>query len=308
MRRKLMALSCCLVLSLLLSAAFPLKAGASPRLLAEYPSPLRAAAARDPGAHSYRRVPILMYHSLTEDPQEVSDMQVTVQSFRAQMEALRDKGCHTVLFGDLYAYVYKGTPLPKNPVVLTFDDGYQNNLTLAAPILQEFGFQAEIAVIGCSAGKSTYKDTGVPILPHFSMEEAQPWVEAGVVHLHPHSYDMHQVSRLDGENCRRGVLSLPGESEAQYAEALQADYLKDLNLLAQAGPMGEVRVFTYPYGKYSAASERALKALNVSVTVTTNTGTSKVVRGDGNSLRLLPRFLITDDVTPAKLRKLIGQK
>lgn len=243
------------------------------------------------------KVPILMYHSITAEPGEVTAYNVLDSAFRTQMEALRDAGYVTVGYDDLLDYVQRGTPLPEKAVVITFDDGYRNNLTLAAPILRECGFQAQIAVIGCSVGHETYKDTGAAMIPHFTVEEVLPWVEEGVLRLNSHTYDMHQNQGLDGEDCRQGVLQKPGEGEDDYLAALAADWAASSAQLAPAQTGDRAAVLTYPNGLYSELSEVALAELGVDVTVTTDGGVAQVVKGLPQSLRLLPRIMVTGDMS-----------
>ena len=52
-------------------------------------------------------------------------------------------------------------------------------------LLEKYGFCANIAVIGVSIGHTTYKDTDIPITPHFSLEDARPWIERGVLTVTP---------------------------------------------------------------------------------------------------------------------------
>lgn len=246
------------------------------------------------------QVPILMYHAFTQDPEQVSSTTVLASDFEAQLRALRDAGYTSVSYQQLIDFVTQGTPLPDNPVVITMDDGYTNNLELAAPLLEEYGFTANIAVIGVSVGKDTYKDTGVPIQPHFSLEQALPWVERGVITLTSHSYDMHQVTALDGEDCRQGVLRRDGEGELDYVAALTRDYQRSVEQLEQAvGPV--YPVYTYPNGLCSQLSEVVLQELGVAVTVTTESGVNQLLKGVGQSLYQLRRITVEGGLTAGQL-------
>lgn len=251
------------------------------------------------------RVPILMYHAFAEDPADVTASTfVSAETFEEQLRALRDAGYESVTFADLIDYVYCGGDLPAKPVVITADDGYANNLTIAAPLLEQYGFSASVAVIGCSVGKDTYKDTGVPIYPHFSLEEAQSWVDAGVIEILSHSYDMHQVAELDGEPCRHSVLRLEGEAEGDYVAALRADFIRSKEQL-QSGLGREIPAFAYPYGKHSEISEIVLHELGFLVTTTIEPGANDVIRGIPQSLCQLRRNWITDDMSGQDLIDLL---
>lgn len=207
-------------------------------------------------------VAILMYHAFTEDEADTGSLYTPASEFARQLSALRDAGYTSVGYADLIKFVNGDGRLPEKPLLISIDDGYQNNLDLAAPLLEKYGFCANIAVIGVSIGRTTYKDTGIPITPHFSLEDARPWVARGVLTVTTHSYDMHQVAAVDGAGCRRGVLQMPGEAEPDYIAALTQDYTRAQEQLAGL-PGTPLPVFTYPFGAYSELSERVLQALGV---------------------------------------------
>lgn len=242
----------------------------------------------DPGAYT-AKVPILMYHSFTEDPGEVNYTTVLMEDFRDQIAALKEAGYQTVTYRELMDYVRLGAALPEKPLLISIDDGYQNNIELAAPVLEAAGFSATIAVIGCSVGKTAYKDTGTPITPHFSLESAAPYVERGVLDIQTHSYDMHQVASLDGEDCRQGVLRNDGESEADYLAALRADVLQAKEQITAVLDV-DCQIYTYPYGWYDTMSEVALHSLGFQATVTTDPGVNVIMKGIPQSLYLLKRI------------------
>lgn len=84
-------------------------------------------------------VPVLMYHKI--GPEADSVWWVSPRDFEAQLKFLREAGYRSVLPADLAANRRWGNPLPRRPVVLTFDDGYLNNLTEAEPLLRKYGFR-----------------------------------------------------------------------------------------------------------------------------------------------------------------------
>ena len=112
-------------------------------------------------------MPILMYHDLTQDPNKTSSMTVTDERFRLDMEFLESFG-YTPLFPSEVEEIGEGKrSLPARPVMITFDDGYLSNYTLAFPILQKYRMKATIFVIGATMGNTEhYKDTDYPITPH----------------------------------------------------------------------------------------------------------------------------------------------
>lgn len=204
-------------------------------------------------------VAILMYHAFTENEADTGSLCTPASEFARQLSALRDAGYTSVGYADLIEFVNGDGKLPEKPLLITIDDGYQNNLDLAAPLLEKYGFCANIAVIGVSIGRTTYKDTDIPITPHFSLEDARPWIARGVLTVTTHSYDMHQVTAVDGAGCRRGVLQMPGEAEPDYIAALTQDYTRAQEQLAGL-PGTPLPVFTYPNGAYSELGARAAGA------------------------------------------------
>ena len=249
------------------------------------------------------QVPILMYHHLSEDVTN-SEM-VSPEQFEAQIRALSEAGYTGVSFDELQAYVLRGAPLPEKPVVITFDDGYESNYTLAYPILQKYGMKATIFAIGVSFGKDHYKDTDYAITPHFGAAEAAEMAASGLISIQSHTYDMHQWPPYEsGSAVRENILPLPGESEEAYVQALAEDFTRSRALLEDAAGQ-PVDVLAYPAGQYSTLAQVTLQSLGVHVTLSTNPGVNTVVRGLPQTLYAMLRFGITEDVTPEALLDMI---
>ena len=83
------------------------------------------------------RVPILMYHYLSEPPPGADayrvDLSVSPDLFAQHLDRLQAAGYTTVNLYDLADFLARGTPLPPQPVIITFDDGYRDNFENAVP-------------------------------------------------------------------------------------------------------------------------------------------------------------------------------
>ncbi len=96
-------------------------------------------------------LPILAYHRVVDmgiedefafDPELVSASRT---QFRAQMEFVHAH-YDPITFADLLAALDGRAPMPPRPLVVTFDDGFEDNYTNAFPILRELGIPATIFV------------------------------------------------------------------------------------------------------------------------------------------------------------------
>lgn len=99
-------------------------------------------------------IPILMYHKVGNPPEgsKLKKLWVSTDMFRRQMAYLSDHGYRAITFKDLYLFWDKNIPLPPNPVLITFDDGYANNYEAAFPIMRDFGFKATLFVVVQTVG------------------------------------------------------------------------------------------------------------------------------------------------------------
>jgi peptidoglycan/xylan/chitin deacetylase (PgdA/CDA1 family) len=96
------------------------------------------------------RVPILMYHHVSARPTKNAldfGLTVTTPDFAAQMNYLAKNDYHPITLTDIFDSLYYGLPLPRQPIVISFDDGYEDTYTDAFPILQQHHFVAEMNII-----------------------------------------------------------------------------------------------------------------------------------------------------------------
>ncbi len=247
------------------------------------------------------RVPILMYHNITDDG--AGDMDISEAEFEAHLARLKSEGYTTVTFDMLYEYVTYGTELPEKPVIITFDDGYMSNYERAYPLLEKYGMCATVFAIGSSVGADTYKDTDNAITPHFGEDEMREMVESGVIDIGSHTYDMHQSEAYESGAARTKMAQLDGESEAEYLDALRADVNKSKQQLF--GITGEeVRVLSFPQGYYNDNILAVLREEGVVMSVSTDWGVATVVKGLEQSLYAMKR-IGADNMTADQLMEQI---
>jgi peptidoglycan/xylan/chitin deacetylase (PgdA/CDA1 family) len=87
-----------------------------------------------------RSLRVLMYHKVNDLPG--NRMSIPVTHFDEQMEQLRELGYVVVDLDAVRAHYREGAPLPAGAVLITFDDGYRDNLLNAAPVLERHGYPA----------------------------------------------------------------------------------------------------------------------------------------------------------------------
>ena len=86
-------------------------------------------------------VPVLMYHRVDADvPSDPVGRDLTVEpaTFEAELRYLREHRIAAITAADLAARLTRGER-PQAAVVLTFDDGYDDGMTTAVPLMEKYG-------------------------------------------------------------------------------------------------------------------------------------------------------------------------
>ncbi len=239
-------------------------------------------------------LPILMYHHFEETSD--SGTVVSADRFREQMTSLHDAGYEAVTIPQVIDYVKNGGSLPAKPVLITMDDGYTSNLTVAAPVLEELDMCATVFVIGINEGEELYVHSGEPFWQaRFAYEEAADWVEKGVIDVQSHTFDMHQLASY-GYSGREGVLRMEGESSEAFRQALLTDsrLFRERREGAVSSPL---LALAYPFGYYDEEADQLMEEAGYAVTITIDERINQLKRNDGGCLRMMGRFNVTDTVS-----------
>jgi len=206
-------------------------------------------------------LPIIMYHSILKDETKTGKYVVTPDTLASDMVYLKNAGYETVTMSDVIAYVKNGEMLPEKPVVLTFDDGYRNNLTYLLPLLEEYDMKAVISVVGAYAKHFSESEDHNINYAHLTWGDMSTLVESGRVEIQNHSYDMHSI----GE--RKGSMKMSTETMSQYRESFVEDALHNQTLLLEN--CGIVpNTYTYPYGRITTESVSFLEDIGFEAALT----------------------------------------
>ncbi|MFC1480346.1 polysaccharide deacetylase family protein, partial [Candidatus Omnitrophota bacterium] len=92
-----------------------------------------------------RVIPILVYHAINSD--KSSTLNVTAKNFSRQMAFLQRSGYSVMSLDELVDGINKGTGFIPKTVVVTFDDGYEDNYLNAFPVLAKHSMPATIFLI-----------------------------------------------------------------------------------------------------------------------------------------------------------------
>jgi len=178
-----------------------------------------------------RSLRVLMYHKVNDLPN--NRMSMPVPLFDDQMAELGELGYTVVDLDAVLAHYVGGQPLPEGAVLITFDDGYRDNLENAAPILKKYGYPAvqfvPIAYVGDSQP-----------LPHEKHLSAHG--------VHNPTVDWDEIAELERYGVRiesHGISHRP-LAELEIDEAAREIAISKLKLEERLGR--PVRAFSYVKG------------------------------------------------------------
>jgi len=177
-------------------------------------------------------VPIFMYHQVTPRPlPRFRKYAVTPEAFAAQMDALAREGYVPIGMDALLDHRAGKLPLPSRPVVLTFDDAYQDCLEYAVPILKARGFTAIFYIVAGLIGKTSRwlraeRGITLPIMDWAAVRE----LRAGGFDCGSHGMSHARLTELHPTACRTELVDSRRLLEDQLGQ--------------------EVRHLAYPFGSY----------------------------------------------------------
>lgn len=235
---------------------------------------------------------ILMYHMVREPlpGATFNKLRVPPARFETQLRWLRDHGWRFAFMSDLEA----PEALPAKTVILTFDDGYADNLLNADPLLARYGAVATLYLVedrfdrDWSTSKKAHHDSG-ELMRETKLTDAQ--VEAllasGRWELGGHTRTHANLARVTDEERTREIAGARASLAERFGVPLNS--------------------FAYPFGIYSEADVAAVRAAGYTTAVTTVEGIAQDARAEALEL---PRIKVSgrDNLLAFRLRLRSGRR
>jgi len=246
-------------------------------------------------------VPILMFHDLKTC--EGGTWSISEEKFRDILQYLLDNGYTPVFLEDLVKFMDGEAALPSKPVVITLDDGYYSNYSIALPIITELCVPVTIFLCcGLVRADGVQPNTDAYILSKMSREELTIMQASPYVQIQSHTYALHGENYSCSTTARDNILPLADEDADTYKAVFSSDCILAESVLNRIGVKTQT-AFSYPSGKHHVWAEEVLQERGYRISVTTDTGhRNRIIRGDSDSLRLLGRMNVNDSTTPEALQ------
>ena len=224
------------------------------------PAQVRGAAARQ------LAIPILMYH-VVADPRPGTaypGLWVRPSAFAAEMAGLRRAGYWGISLRQAWRAWTRGGPLPRRPVVVSFDDGYLGDYTHARPVLRRLGWPGVLNLALRNVGPHNLRAREVRALI------ADGW-----------EIDSHTIDHSD--------LTVVDDARVKYELVASGRVIR-----RRFGVTPEF--FCYPYGHYDARVEAAVARAGYRAATTENEGYATAATPFA-----LPRVRVQGSDTPRTL-------
>lgn len=188
-------------------------------------------------------IPVLMYHNISP-PDEGNMANVTPEVFKEQMAFIADNGYKVIGPDEYLDYLAGKKPIKKNLVMITFDDGYENNYTYAFTVLKEHGFKAVIFAVVDKIDREGY----------LSVPQIREMQAAGIV------FGSHTLNES----------YLPALSEEEIKKEVGVSKVKLTQLTGES-----VDYFAYCTGGFTKRAQEIIQNEGYLIAFTTNRGLDK---------------------------------
>jgi peptidoglycan/xylan/chitin deacetylase (PgdA/CDA1 family) len=234
------------------------------------------ASANPPG----QRFVSIAFHDIV-DPTDAASTDAVTGTLLAQFfDWLKRNGWTAVSLADVSAAARGSKPLPRQAILITFDDGFRDLYTRAYPLLKAYRYPAVAALVGSwmeprPDGTVLYGDQVVPRERFVSWAEAREMQESGLVEFASHSYDLHRGVQANPQGnllpaaiaWRYDPATTAYENDIQYRDRIRSDLTRSRELMtARLGR--PPRAMVWPFGRYTGPALEIARQVGFEYAVT----------------------------------------
>jgi len=172
------------------------------------------------------RIPILMYHHIGTYPANADstrkNLTVSTTTFEEHLKILQKKNYKAITLYDVQEFIKGDKQLPQKPIMLTFDDGYDDNFSEALPLLDQYGQKAVFYIATDLVGNDGY----------MTWEHVENLKERG------HEIGSHTRTHAD-------LKLISGNDKKLQDEVVKAKHI------LESKKLGPIISFCYPSGSYN---------------------------------------------------------
>ena len=254
---------------------------------------------------------VFSYHDVKDNVDgdlEQETTTISTKNLTRHFAWLQAHDYHPISINDLLDAKLGKKMLPSNPVLLTFDDGYESVYSRVYPLLKLYQYPAVSALVGSwlevkNGQMVQYGDEKVARERFLSAQQIKEMADSGLVEFASHSYDLHRgiLANPQGNKMQAAVtlqydaVTKTYESRESYRERIKQDLLKN-NLLIQNLTGKPSRAMVWPYGAQNAVTRELANELGMPITLTLE----EDEQAQTNRLAQVGRFLI--DANPTEMR------
>lgn len=204
--------------------------------------------------HRQKGIPILMYHSVAHNNVFFT---VKQEIFAKQMKYLKDDCYQIIRLADLVSFLEKDGELPQKAVVITFDDGFEDNYNNAFPILKKYNFPATIFLATGLVGRKINNAQNIP-LKMLDWAQIKEMHNSGLIDFQSHTVSHQRFNKMKLDEIEKEII----DSKKIIEENLNK----------------KCEFFAYPRGWYNDEIIKILKENGFRASRTVETG--KINQGD----------------------------
>jgi len=191
---------------------------------------------------------VLMYHHVGPLPEKADDIRrgltISAEEFESQLKYFKENGYSAVSLKKFDELREKRT-IPKKLVILTFDDGYDDNFNYAFDLMKKYNATGTFFIITNKIGKSEY----------MSEEQIKELAKAG------NEIGSHSVSHPSLEKYKGDSLNNELSRSKETLEKIVLD---------------KIISFCYPSGKYNEDTVKAAQQSGYKYAVTTRSSNGEI--------------------------------